>query len=566
MTDNSAERKPEFANTGPISSPNGAGDDEHLRQLADDQASAVDALLSEAKDQKATGDDGKGPIIVSSNPLQSAQIFTRRTYFHKRTGLYTLRYQQGVFYWWNGAGYEPADPQVIRQEVYYFLDGARKKERRTETDKDGNKAVKEQKVPVQPNSGMVSQVIDALKAVVTLRQDIEAPAWLDGSEGPPARDCVALQNGILYVPRDPDEAPKRYPPTPNFWTIGGLPFAYDPDAPEPKEWLRFLSDPNKGIWPDDPESVRTLQEVFGYYLTPDTSLQKIFMLKGPRRSGKGTISRVLTALLGSNNVTNPTLSQLATNFGLQPLIGRSAAIVTDARLSGRIDKAAISERLLSISGEDDQTIDVKYQPQWNGRLKTRFMILTNEMPHLTDASGALPSRFITLVMDRSFFGAEDTRLQDRLMAELPGILNWALEGRRRLYDRGQFVQPASGKPLRDDMEESASPVDAFLNECCTLGDGLWVPREDLYQAWCAWCRKEGRQQPGTKTSFGIQLNAARPDIRTGKRRLEGEQKRVYEGLALVRAGNPGVENADIEGLASQVVRGMNAVRSRGPGS
>ena len=61
-----------------------------------------------------------------------------------------------------------------------------------------------------------------------------------------------------------------------------------------------------------------------------------------------------------------------------------------------------------------------------GKLETRFVILTNELPRLTDASGALASRFITLVLTESFYGREDLGLTDKLAGELPGILNWAL--------------------------------------------------------------------------------------------------------------------------------------------
>ena len=104
------------------------------------------------------------------------------------------------------------------------------------------------------------------------------------------------------------------------------------------------------------------------------------------------MGRVLTALLGKSNVCAPTLASLSQCFGLWPLIGKQLAIISDARLGGRADQQAIAERLLSISGEDGITIDRKYLVQWTGRLTTRFVIMTNELPRITDASGALASR------------------------------------------------------------------------------------------------------------------------------------------------------------------------------
>jgi putative DNA primase/helicase len=60
----------------------------------------------------------------------------------------------------------------------------------------------------------------------------------------------------------------------------------------------------------------------------------MLLLIGPKRSGKGTIARMLAALVGRGHVVGPTLASLGTNFGLSPLLGRPLAVVSDARLSG----------------------------------------------------------------------------------------------------------------------------------------------------------------------------------------------------------------------------------------
>ena len=54
--------------------------------------------------------------------------------------------------------------------------------------------------------------------------------------------------------------------------------------------------------------------------------------------------------------------------------------------------------------------------------------MTNELPRIEDASGALSSRFIVLTLTQSFYGREDHSLLDRFIPELPGILLWALNG------------------------------------------------------------------------------------------------------------------------------------------
>ena len=79
------------------------------------------------------------------------------------------------------------------------------------------------------------------------------------------------------------------------------------------------------------------------------------------------------------------------------------------------------ERLLSISGEDTLTVERKYIGAVTMKLATRFVFLTNELPKLSDASGALAGRFMVLRLTESFYGREDHGLTDRLLKEIPGI-------------------------------------------------------------------------------------------------------------------------------------------------
>src|SRR5690606_5096911 len=106
---------------------------------------------------------------------------------------------------------------------------------------------------------------------------------------------------------------------------------------------------------------------------------------------------------GEGNVAGPTTSSLAGGFGLQPLVGKSLAIVSDARFAGD-GITTVVERLLTISGEDAVSIDRKYLPAVTMKLPTRFMFLTNEFPRFSDASGALAGRFVIIRLNRSFYG------------------------------------------------------------------------------------------------------------------------------------------------------------------
>ena len=275
-----------------------------------------------------------------AEPLPAARIFIERHYTTDK--IRTLHHHAGSFYEWDGSSYRLADTQSLRGKIYVFLETASRRTSR------GNL------IPFGPNMARVSNVVDAIQAVANVPSSIRPPAWLaDAAERPPAGEMIACANGLLHLPsRD------LSPTTPAFLSLNALDFPSDLKAPVPEAWLAFLA----SLWDSDHEAIQTLQEWFGYCLVADTRQQKILLIVGPKRSGKGTIARVLTGLLGQTNVCAPTLASLGQNFGLAPLIGKQLAIVADARLSSRADQQAIAERLLTISGEDGITADRKFEP------------------------------------------------------------------------------------------------------------------------------------------------------------------------------------------------------------
>ena len=208
---------------------------------------------------------------------------------------------------------------------------------------------------------------------------------------------------------------------------------------------------------------------------------------------------------------------------------------------------------MSISGEDTITIDKKYAQPWTGRLPTRFLILTNELPYLADSSGALASRFIVLVLTKSFYGQENPRLTDELVAELPGIFNWSLDGLERLRDRGYFVPPEASADAVSELEDLGSPMAAFVRDRWEVGAGRSVAVDTLYQAWRVWCEAHGRDHPGTAQTFGRDLRAVLPGIKGARPRHGGTRQRVYEGVGLAATTMPrpadqrGPEDVDRDG-------------------
>jgi putative DNA primase/helicase len=448
-------------------------------------------------------------VINPKAPYDIARVFLEAHF--TEGGRPTLHRHRGAFYAWSGTAYPEIDDEGLRARLYNFLDEC------------VAKASKGKNRPVKPDMKMVGNVFHALTAAAQLDQSVAAPTWLDRVQDVLAEEILSCSNGLLHLPTS-----TLLPHTPAFFTHNAINFAFDPNAPEPQQWLQFLAE----LWPDDQAVIETLQEIFGYCLTADTSQQKMVLIIGPKRSGKGTIARVLTSIVGLESSVAPTLAGLGTNFGLAPLIGKRVAIISDARLGGRPDQHAIAERLLSIAGEDAITIDRKYREAWTGRLQTRFLILSNELPRLADASGALASRFIVLVLTRSFYGREDHKLTAKLLTERPAILNWALAGWRRLTERGYFVTPASSGDAVRELEDLGSPIGAFVRDRCIISPGRTVEPSVLFKAWSQWCAELGRDRAGTAQTFGRDVRAAVPGLKVTQPRIADGRLRLYEGIGI----------------------------------
>ncbi len=448
----------------------------------------------------------KAQVLDLANPLDVARKFLAANYGGE--GRARLVHYNGGFLEYKGARWADTEDQWIRSALYHFIENG--------IDPHGK--------PLHPNRNRIDTVNDALRAEAHLSSSFIAPCWLDRvmADADPL-DLLPCANGLLHLPTR-----KLIPTTADFFNRTALDLAYDPDASEPECWLKFLAE----LWRDDPDCVNALQEFIGLLLTPDTRFQKILMIVGPKRSGKGTIARVLVNLLGVANVAAPTLSGLSTNFGLSPLIDKLAAIISDARLSNRPDQGIITERLLSISGEDFQTVDRKHKDPITRKITARIIVLTNELPKIADSSTALANRFIILPLTRTWLGKEDSNLLESILPERAAILNWGIKGRARLYARGRFIQPKSGAAVLSDLADLGSPVAVFVRERCDLSPCSRVECGRLFEAWIEFAKSQGRDHPGTIQGFGRDLRAAYPEVTVKQSGESQGRARFYGGIAL----------------------------------
>lgn len=445
-------------------------------------------------------------------PLDVARTLYAQAYQH---GLPTILFWRGTWLRWTGRHYAAKTVGQMERDLYLRLADA--------TFAARNKQGETVELPWHPNRDSVGKVLHALQALALIDDRVQDRTWLDGSKGM----AVAVRNGVLDLGTG-----QVRPHTPAFFSLGHIPHRYSPGPADCPAWMGFLDN----IWGHDPDAIKALQMWFGYVLSGRTDLQKMLLVVGPPRAGKGTISGVLRSLMGPENTCSPTGDSLGTDFGLAPLIGKGLATVNDVRLSG--NGGRVAGNLLTISGEDEITIDRKHMTAWTGKLPVRFMLLSNEVPTLRDASGAVVSRFIVLRLTKTFLGAEDLGLKDRLTAESAGILRWALEGLRMLEATGRFVEPASAAADRQGMADLASPVSAFLREATKRAEHGFVTRQALYEAYRQWARENGVHE-ASMVQFGRDLAACAPHLVVTQVRTDGLRHRAWRGVSLKAPGQWG---------------------------
>lgn len=408
---------------------------------------------------------------------------------------------RGDFYRWTGAHWEVRELPAVERWLYRHTGDATYL---VPAKEDGGEA---ERRPWAPTKKKVGDLVHALGVGTLQRQR-------------PEDHVLACANGVVDV-----ASRELRPHRPSRFNLFSLPFGYDPEATAPG-WEAFLEQ----VLPGDVQAKDFLAEWFGYVLSGRTDQQKMAALIGKRRSGKGTIARVLGAMVGSDNTAGLDLNMLPGTFGMENLVGKALAVSGDVRWASRNIADAVPI-LLGVIGEDAISVHRKNRMAWSGTLGVRFMLMSNETPTFSDRSNALSGRMVFVRFDQSFYGREDSSLTEKLLGELPGILNWALDGLARLSGRGCFTQPESGMTEAEHSRRLSDPVGAFLEDWCQLGPGESITLDHLFLKYQDWCLSEGRTKDSTtKEIFARDLRGKVPDLVAERRQVNGKRQQYLTGI------------------------------------
>lgn len=334
---------------------------------------------------------------------------------------------------------------------------------------------------------------------------------------PHIKGLINLANGMLDV-----ENGALLPHDRDYFSKVQIPFKFDPKSKCPR-FENFL----KEIFPDDLGKIETLQEFAGYCLYPKIFIHKCLFLIGAGANGKSVLLNTISSVLGTQNVCAIDLHQLGQRFMLielkDKLLNVSTEIQTRSPVSDNILKQVISGD--PISAEKKHKGPVVFRPI------AKHIFSMNEMPVITDRTHAFRRRLIVLKFNRIFNDKDQDRgLEDKLFSELPGILNWGLEGLRRVLSSQNITIGKQCKADTDNFLMALNPVRMFVDEECGFGNRLRVGKVELYRAYCKWSEESGHRAL-SKPRFDSQLMADFSSIS-----VDTHGVRAFKGISLRRRG------------------------------
>ena len=408
---------------------------------------------------KKTSRTTTDPKQLPHGPHRLADAFLRERERQARSNWWLLCWRD-EWWEWDGQKYRVVPESELRSTVVKCVQ-AEFVRLASYYESEGEEGEEGKAVVGAVSRGLVSDILQALQSLRQVPAAIEPPAWV-GPHSRNRRPVLAMTNGLLDIRAAlaGKKATVR-PHSPEWFSPVCITYAYDPTATCPK-FLAFLDEIFKG----DHDGIALVQEWFGYCLVLDTSLHKCLILVGEGDNGKSVLLQVLIALLGEANISHVPLELFGKRFQLAATIGKLANIVAEI---GPMDRVAEGMFKQFVAG-DPMHVDRKNRAPIDMRPTARMTLATNVLPPFADPSHGLWRRLLILPCDVIIPPErQDKQLATKLMAELPGIFNWALTGRQRVSRQGHFTVPAVSQAALSeyrDRYESGSGVSPGTRPAC----------------------------------------------------------------------------------------------------
>jgi P4 family phage/plasmid primase-like protien len=326
----------------------------------------------------------------------------------------------------------------------------------------------------------------------------------------------------------------------HFFSRVKLPFDFDPDA-ACRQWEAFLTYVLPSTTQHD-RRIRVLQEHFGDSLIGDRRHEMALFIFGPAATGKSTVLRVWEAMLGHANVSHLPLDQISGEFRLVELCGKLANFSAEIDHMGK-GREGILKQL--ISGEPIN-VNRKFKSPVELRSSTKLVFAGNDLPDIVDTSDGVWRRLTVIPFDRVVpRDQRDVLLIDRLLTELPGILNWAIRGRTRLLEQEGFSNCRKCRSVLDMHRTMSDSVREFYQECLQRNSAWDSHGQRFFEIYTCFCRHRGRKPVG-ESEFGKRMKRLGILKRRARSNEEPSRPWLYRGIVLNGIGREWAQRCSAE--------------------
>jgi len=274
-----------------------------------------------------------------------------------------------------------------------------------------------------------------------------------------------------------------------------VPVEYDPQA-DYSEWVNWLSETVRG----GDKVLNWLQAWLGYAITGETSLEQLLYVYGPPRSGKGTLTETLLALMGglakTADFASFTKRDDYQNFDLAALRNARLVVAGEGMRANELNAAKIK----LLTGGDEVSCAHKHRDIFTYRPQYKLVLVSNHKLNVDVDDDAAWARVRVVEFPNSHLGQEDIGLKHRMRQpdNLRAVLAWLVQGARTFYEclaRGQAIPtPEIVQAATREHREALDFVGQWMAERLTRGAGQTTARE-CWQDYSNWCNENGVMHP-----------------------------------------------------------------------
>ncbi len=280
---------------------------------------------------------------------------------------------------------------------------------------------------------------------------------------------------------------------------------YDPNADCPT-WKRFLAD----VFGGDTDLIEFVRRAVGYSLTGDVREQVLLICHGSGSNGKSVFLNILKKLLGRLALQAAPDLLMADRNRRHPteqadLYGRRAVVCQETEENRRLNEVLVKQ----LTGGDSVRARRMHEDFWEFEPTWKIWLSTNHRPEIRGTDHAIWRRVRLIPFNTTFHDpgkgdpVKDSRMEEKLTAELPGILAWAVQG-CLAWQRDGLTIPDAVRAATDEYREQQDTLAAWLGECCIVKRTADAKAADLYASYSEWCEANG-ERPEPQRRFGMRL-------------------------------------------------------------